>query len=333
MRSSALLSTFLCLAISAGAAADVVVMQNGDRITGEVNRIWGNDLSIEADYTDEFVIELDKVSYIESDREFDLTLDDGREVTARLPGAAADGKQTVVYDGETRTVNVTELEQVVEVDDAFDWESHIDWNSTVTQGNTDSTIARLAGDATIETGDHRHVATLLIADEELAGVTSKDQDYVTYNYNWLFSDKWFLGAGASYETDPIKLLDRRTIIGAGIGRDIWNFHDRTMNFELGLGSLDETLAGIDETSSIAYWRFRFEYDFSGTDLEVFHNHQVNSYLSGRDNLFAKSSTGLRYEITDLFYLTMSLNVDYEREPPPGTESEDTTFVVGAGFEF
>ena len=186
------------------ALADVVVMQNGDRITGEVSKIWGNDLSIEPDYTDEFVVELDKVSYVESDREFDLTLEDGREVKARFEGAGASGTQTVTYDGQTRQVPIVTLNQIVEVDDAFDWESHIDWNSTATTGNTDSTIARVAADTRIEVGDHRHIATLLVADEETAGVKTKDQDLITYNYNWLFSDKWFLGAIASYETDPIK---------------------------------------------------------------------------------------------------------------------------------
>jgi putative salt-induced outer membrane protein YdiY len=329
-----LLAASLIAAVNGQVLADVVVMQNGDRFTGEVNRIWGNDLSIEPEYADEFVVDLDKVAYVESDREFDLTLDDGREVTAQLQGAGADGTQTVVYDGVTRQVPITDLEQVVEVDDGFDWESHIDWNSTVTTGNTDSTIARLAADSTIEIGDHRHIATLLVADEESLGVKTKDQDYVTYTYNWLFSDKWFLGAGASYETDPIKQLDRRAILGAGIGRDIWNFHDRFMSFEMGLGTLDESLAGVSETSTIAYWRYRFSYEFSGLDLEAYHNHQISSYLSGRDNLFAKSSTGVRYEIgDDLFYLTMSLNVDYEQEPPPGVQTEDSTWVIGVGFEF
>jgi putative salt-induced outer membrane protein YdiY len=333
MRVSGVLIALAFAATDLDALADVVVMQNGDRITGEVNRIWGNDLSLEPDYADEFVIELDKVAYIESEREFDLTLDDGREVSARLPGAAADGKQTLVYDGETRSVAVTDLEQVTEVDDAFDWDSHIDWSSTVTQGNTDSTIARLSGDSTIEVGDHRHIAQLIIADEEVSGVKTKDQDFLSYSYNWLFSDKWFLGAGASYERDPIKQLDHRTVVGVGIGRDIWNFYDRTINFEMGLGELDESLAGISDTSTIAYWKFRFAYEFSGFDLNVFHNHQINSYLSGRDNLFAKASTGVRYEITDLLYLTMSYNVDYESDPPPGTETQDTSWVIGAGFEF
>jgi len=324
----------LVATMGAEASADVVVMQNGDRISGEVNRIWGNDLSIEPDYSDEFIVDLDKVAYIESDREFDLTLEDGREVTAQLLGAAAGGRQTVVYEGETRDVAVTELAQVVEADSgALDWESHIDWNSTVTQGNTDSTIARLAGDAEIEIGDHRHFTTLVIADEEVSGVKTKDQDFVTYAYNWRFSDKWFLGAGASYETDPIKLLDHRRIVGTGIGRDIWDFYDRSMNFEIGLGALEESLAGVAETSTIAYWKFRFSYEFAGTDLELYHNHEVNSYLSGRDNLFAKSSSGARYEITDLLYVTMSLNVDYETDPPPGAQTKDTTWVIGAGFEF
>ncbi len=314
--------------------ADVVVMQNGDRFTGEVNRIWGNDLSIEPDYADEFVVDLDKVAYVESDREFDLTLDDGREVTARLEGAGASGTQIVTYDGETRQVPLVTLEQVIEVDDGFDWESHIDWNSTATTGNTDSKVVRLAADSTIEVDDHRHITTLVIADEENLGVKTKDQDYLTYTYNWLFTDKWFLGAGASYETDPIKELDRRTILGAGVGRDIWNFHDRSMSFEMGVGALDETLAGVAESSTIAYWKYRFAYEFSGLDLEAYHNHQITSYLSGRDNLFAKSSTGVRYEVgDDLFYLTMSLNVDYERDPPPGVQTDDSTWVIGAGFEF
>jgi putative salt-induced outer membrane protein YdiY len=325
-------------AVSAGccgqALADVVVMQNGDRITGEVNRIWGNDLSVEPDYADEFILELDRVAYIESDREFDLTLEDGREVTARLQGAGPAGTQTVTYDGETRQVPLVNLNQVVEVDGgALDWESHIDWNSTVTTGNTDSKIARLSADSTIELGDHRHIATLVIADEETGGVKTKDQDFITYTYNWLFSEKWFLGAGASYETDPIKQLDRRAILGTGIGRDIWNFPDRSMSFEIGLGALDESLSGVSQSSTIAYWKYRLGYEFAGLDLEAYHNHQISSYLSGRDNLFAKSSTGVRYELGDLFYLTMSLNIDYERDPPPGVASDDSSWVIGAGFEF
>ena len=324
---------FLCaVSLTGPVLADVVVMKNGDRITGTVSRIWGNDLSIEPDYTDVFKIEVDKVASVESTRDYDLTLDDGRKVTAQLTGAAAGGLQNVVYDGQTHTVPVTDLQQVEEVK-KVDWDAHIDWSGTLTSGNSESKISHLTGDSTVKIGDHRHIGTLLIADEEVAGVKTKNQTFLTYSYNWLFSDKWFFGAGASYETDPIKQLDHRSIVGAGIGRDIWDFHDRTMNFEVGLGTLDESLAAVGDTSTIAYWKFRFRYDLGRPDLEVYHNDQINTYLSGRDNVFAKSSTGLRYEITDLFYLTLSMNVDYEKNPPPGTKQTDQSWVIGAGFEF
>jgi putative salt-induced outer membrane protein YdiY len=172
---------------------------------------------------------------------------------------------------------------------------------------------------------------VIAADEESLGVRPRTRT-TSPTPTIGFTTSGFAPARATRRTPS--QLDRRAILATGIGRDIWNFHDRSMSFEMGLGTLDESLAGVAETSTIAYWKYRFAYEFSGTDLEAYHNHQITSYLSGRDNLFAKSSTGVRYEIgDDLFYLTMSLNVDYERDPPPGAQTDDRTWVVGAGFEF
>ena len=119
------LAVVASLATAGPALSDVVVMKNGDRLTGTVSRIWGNDLAIEPDYADEFKIDVDKVASVESTRDYDLTLDDGRKVTAQLTGAAAGGLQNVVYDGQTHTVAVTDLRQVEEVK-KVDWDAHID---------------------------------------------------------------------------------------------------------------------------------------------------------------------------------------------------------------
>jgi hypothetical protein len=139
-------------------------------ITGEVNKIWGNDLSIEPDYADEFILELDKVSYVESDREFDLTLEDGREVKARFEGAGASGTQTVTYDGQTRQVPIVTLNQIVEVDDGALIGKATSTGIARPRRATRTARSRAsAADSTIEVGDHRHIATLLVADEETAG--------------------------------------------------------------------------------------------------------------------------------------------------------------------
>lgn len=42
---------------------------------------------------------------------------------------------------------------------------------------------------------------------------------------------------------------------------------------------------------------------------------------------------MRFEITDLLYLNVSLDWDHETEPAGTAEGTDTTFVIGAGLEF
>ena len=312
--------------------ADVVVMTNGDRITGDISRIWGDDLSIEPAYADEFDIALDQVRYVESDDEFEITLDDGRNVSALLRGDDQ-GNQLIVYEGEPHPMPLTALIEVAEPDEHFDWSANIDWSSTVRAGNTESDTTRLSVNTTVSVGDHRHITTITLNDESIDGVKTKDQDLATYSYNWLFGADWFAGGNASFERDPIKDLNRRALLGAGLGRDIWDMPDRTMNFEFGIGRQDETIASVSEQNRVAYWIYRFGYELANTDLEFYHNHRITEYLSGRDNTIIKTTTGARYEITDLFYLTVSLDHDYESDPAPGNEKEDTTLVVGAGFEF
>ena len=329
---SELFALLALLAFGGTASADVIVMMNGDRITGDVSRVWGDDVSIEPDYADEFNVDIDQVRYIESDDEFEITLDDGREITALLQ-ADEQGNQTVVYDNESHQVRLTDLIDVQEPDDYFDWSSNIDWSSTVRQGNTDSKTTRFNLDATVSVGDHRHITTITLNDESVDGTTTKNQDLATYSYNWLFGTHWFAGGNASYERDPIRDLDRRVLLGAGLGRDLWDLPDRTMNFELGLGRQSERIGGTAEDNRVAYWIYRFRYELADTDLEFFHTHRITDYVSGRDNVVFKSTTGARYEITDLFYLTVSLDYDYESQPAPGNEKKDTSLVVGAGFEF
>lgn len=329
---SALFALLALLAFDGAASADVIVMKNGDRITGDISRVWGDDVSIEPEYADEFDVEIDQVRYIESDDEFEITLDDGREITALLR-ADEQGNQIVVYDDESHHVPLTSLIDVEEPDEYFDWSSNIDWSSTVRRGNTDSDTTRLNVDATVSVGDHRHVTTITLNDEATDGTKTKEQGLATYSYNWLFGARWFAGGNASYERDPIKELDRRVLLGAGLGRDIWDLPDRAMNLQFGLGRQAEMIGVVSEDNRVAYWIYRFRYELANTDLEFFHNHRITEYISGRDNTIFKSTTGARYEITDLFYLTVSLDYDYETEPAPGNEKRDTSLVVGAGFEF
>ena len=353
----------ICALLSFSASAAQLYMKNGDVITGDISRIWDDEVFIEPSYADEFAVDLPDVDYIVSEEELDLELLDGREVTVKFDGKDTDGKQVVVAkDGEPISILLTDMLEVDEIDSYFDWEVHIDYNLTVNSGNTENLNSLLRGDAMTKFGDHRHTIELTLADEEQtiktidppgSGIvnevdeTTKDQTLLRYSYNWLFNDPWFLGAFLSYESDPIKDLDARYIASGVVGTDIWNDPDKLLSIQLGFGYQDEeqtsdTAPGEDEadSGSVAVWTLRFRYDLLGDDLELYHNDSIVYNISGRDNTSIKTTTGLRYEITDLFYLNTSLDWDYETDPLQGdplttvpVENEDITLVVGMGLEF
>lgn len=314
------------------ATAGRIFMLNGDVITGDIKKIWDEDLTIEPEYTDEFDIDLDKVSHLESERVFDIEFPDGREAEAKLLGGK-DGTQTLEIDGVVQEVPVMQLAELEEPEDRIDWDTNIDLNSVINTGNTDNTQATLQFKTNLKIGDHRHIGDLSFSREEQADVTVKEQDRISYAYNWSFSDPWFLALNAAGERDPIRELDSRVSVGGGIGYDIWSDADRFFQIQAVAGYMTEDFTQQPSNESIiAGWIFRFSYRLIA-DLTVFHDHSATTNVSGRSNEVFQSQTGVRYEITDLLYINFQFDFDHESNPAEGALETDTTTVLGMGFEF
>src|SRR6056297_3720130 len=97
----AITTLILFLLAARAASADVVWMTNGDRITGDIKRVWDNELFLETPYADEFPIALDAVARIESDDPFEIELRDHSEITGRF-GVDESGAMVLITETETR---------------------------------------------------------------------------------------------------------------------------------------------------------------------------------------------------------------------------------------
>ena len=91
---------FACLA-SGTALADQLVMKNGDRITGDIKRVWDDELYIDSDYADEFPVALDAIDRIESDEDFEIELRDHSEITGRFASDLS-GAMVLITDEGSR---------------------------------------------------------------------------------------------------------------------------------------------------------------------------------------------------------------------------------------
>ena len=86
-----IVSMLLTFALCPVAGADVIYLKNGDQITGEIKRIWDDEVTIEPEYSDEFNVDLPMIDRIESDRDFEIEMPDGTDVVAKLQGKDDDG--------------------------------------------------------------------------------------------------------------------------------------------------------------------------------------------------------------------------------------------------
>jgi len=332
-RITPLLAFVISLLSSMATYGDVLVLKNGDRITGKIKRIWDNEISIEPDYSDEFKVKVQAVEHIDSDRDFDIYLTGGKSLLAKFSGADPEGKQIIKSVDEEISIRLEQLFELEEPEKDFEWGANIDISATIDKGNTDSVDSKLRADTKFTFPKHRHLGELTFYREEQDGVTTKEQDLYRYSYDWLFNDPWFLATQLTYERDPIIDLDSRIIGSVGIGLDIWNTPRRGLSVQLGAGLQTEKFDAESDDSSIATWTLRYRDKLLGDDLQLFHNQTITHNLSGRDNTSYKTSTGLRFKISDILYANVSLDYDYETDPVDFAENDDTTLVFGLGAQF
>ena len=327
------LLAILCLNFCGITQADLLVLKNGDRITGDIKRIWDSEISIEPGYSDEFDVDISIVEYIDSDRVFEIDLEDGRSMVASFAGADAEGNQIIKFGDESRSVPLAALFELDEPEKPFEWESNVELAADVKRGNTDTSNTKVRADTVVRFNDHRHLGEITFFREKLANVITKDQDLFKYSYNWIFRDPLFFSANLSFERDPIVELDSRVIISAGLGRDIWLTPRRALSVNLGAGYQTEEFSSSTTDSAVLTWTLRYRQDFFSDDVELFHNHTITSNVSGRTNTSYKTSTGLSYEITDLLSANITLDFDYETHPADSAENEDMVLLFGLGAEF
>lgn len=313
--------------------ADVLVMKNGDRITGTVSAIYDSEVTVQPDYAGKFQVDVAAIEYIESDRDFELKLSLREDAPLRFLGPGQDGQQRVAVNDEVKSVPLSDLREVAEPEPYYDWDANVDVALNITRGNTDTDNNKLAGSAGFKHGNNRHLLTAEFVRERTDGDSTKRQDLVDYDYNWLFSRPWFFDANASYERDPIKDLDYRWIVGVGLGRDIWNSAQRFWSIQAGPGVQFEDRAGNSETQAVAQAANRMRAKVPGTSMNVFANQAVTYNLTGEDNTVLNTRTGLSMDFLEDWYLKLSYDWDWESDPAGDAEKADSTLRFGLGRSF
>ena len=202
-------------------AEDVIVLKNGDRISGEVKKLGNGDVHIDAGYGENvFIIDWEEVERIESSAYFAVETSGGNRLSGSIrTDPEASTRILVEEQGATVPLEQSELVSLTPIDAGF-WGrfgTSVDFGLSLTkanetkQFNTRATVSYLTDDWSLE----GNVESLFNSRQDVED--TKRSEFGT-NFRYFLTDRWFsVTFGNFLQSDELQ-LDLRSTIGGAVGR-------------------------------------------------------------------------------------------------------------------
>jgi len=326
--------------LSAAPKTDIVVLINGDRITGEVKSLEYNRLKLSTSHMGTIYIEWDKIASLQSNQYLLLERTDGTRYYGQLVEGDDDSTLQVARSVDEPAVAV-DMAVVVRAQ-PIEGGDFIDRLDGYVSAGLD--IAKASDRRSIDFAGGLSARTRVRAwaldgsanlTDDSAGDTS-ERYQLQGSYRQFHRDRnFYLGFGG-FERNTELDLNLRTMAGAGYGRYfVQNNHSEWLA-GLGLAYSHENYTGgetFDSVEGVLSTSFKiFRYDFPETDIGGSLTLLPSLTKSGRYR--AEGDLRAKYEFVDDLYFEIKLYGSYDSKPPlADSQQSDYGLTTSLGYSF
>lgn len=321
---------------------DIVVLKNGDRLTGEIKGLQSGELKIKADYMAEAVrLDWARIERLESKSTFMISLVNGKLFTSVIRLLPANSTETAnfVIGSPDKAIRVQQVDviRIIPAEAAF-WkrlEGSIDFGFSFTSGN-DQYQTELIATTSYRTGDHSFTASI---DSAFSGQTqgsSTTRKEFNFDYRKQLTPRWFAGGLLNFLSSDQQSLALRTSIGGLIGRNLKQTENTRLSLLGGLAGTRENYSAslgkpkttnADALAGLDFNTFRFKTTDIRMRLYVF----PSLTTPGRMRLQANSD--LRIKIVSDLYWGFHLYENFDSKPPVSADKNDLGVSTSLGWKF
>ena len=333
-----LLSGFVMCSVCFGGE---VLLSNGDRLSGVVEKIVEGKLHLKSDMVGDVVIDMKDVKTFSIDEAGKIVLGDGTVLNRRI-GSSDEGKVSLV-GGEIIKGQEVALGDIASLnapeDEAPKWDGSVSVGWTSVHGNTRSETIQASMSTSLRRDTDR---TTFGADfgrgkqeDPDTGEERTTEDWwkTRGKYDFFFGEKLFGFVEGRYETDKIADLDRRVILGSGLGYQ-WIESDG-MNFstEAGLAHLSEKFSdGRSNDSITAQAGYHFDVKIS-ENVDFINDLTYYPSVEEFSDYYLTSTAELRTYLTENMFANLKVLFDYDSTPAAGKGGTDVKYILGVGWNF
>jgi hypothetical protein len=344
------LATCLVPAALGADRTDVVVLANGDRITGEVKKLERGRLQYRTDDVGTIRVEWDEIVEVTAKEHFQVELDTGERFFGSLAPATEKRRMQVIGEEETVAVEHASIVRISPIEETF-WgrlDGSLDLGFSFTQASDESQLslnleANYRSRRRLDTLELESALTSKVVEEVEDGTVVRAVEDKTERNSLEFTQLRYLKKRrvvwsiAQLQRNTELNLDLRSLIGGGLGIIFIQTNRTLLSLGGGLGVSQEhfsTLAGgRSGTEVILVLDYStFTYDYPSTEISASLVVFPSLTESGRVRLEFDSS--LRRELVKDFYFNLRLFDSFDNKSfVEGAEENDWGVVTSLGWTF
>jgi len=322
---------------------DVVVMKNGDTITGEIKKLERGQLYIETVYaSDPIPVDWLQVDRVESTARYQIELDTGTRLTgtiAKLPSGGSLGEDFRIEEGGAlERLRAAEVVAIQSQKSSF-WrqlKGSIDYGFSYTSGNEQAS-SNLGATVSYPSTRFKIDASLnsSVSSQGQGGRTNRHN--VTTTSQIYLSRHAFVGSLVDFLTSNQQSLDLRTTLGGGYGRYMIRNNSTQLAWLVGsvyTKELYDPTSGLNPEQQNVEGLLGMEYSwyrFNRTELQT--TFQVFPGLSDIGRVRSALNTSFSVKLASDLYWKFSLWDTYDSKPPVSAIKNEFGISTSFGWKF
>jgi hypothetical protein len=331
-----LLCLLAAFALPAAAAkkTDILVMGNGDRITGEIDRMERGRLYYKTDDMGTLQIEWDKIAAVTAIAPFEVEDLDGRQFYGSLVASPRRGALSIAGPADTTVVELLAIARISRIGTTF-WkrlDGSIDLGTSYTS-STQLFQFNFDAETRFERPGYNISADLSTAFTRQEDVEDTRRASTSLSFLRRRPNRWFYFAQALLEKNPQLGYELRGALAGGGGRYMAQSRRDDLLTAWGLSvNREQPLEGDATTNPealVSLQYSRFSYDFPKVDIQITLTAFEGLKDFGRTRIEFDAS--IKREMLKDFNVTLKGYESYDSKPPTeGSLKNDfgTSFALG-----
>lgn len=310
--------------------AAVVVLKNGDRITGRIVKMENKRLEIDPSFSDVIKIKWEDVQSITSERPMSIKLYGEVDIPEHVGERKLDriivhtlGEDGMIRLEDVRAINLAEQ----------DYRGYVTGGGNQSSGNSETEAINVSANLIYRKLEHRFILDGKYNRGQAGGDDTANNGAFSVKYNYFIATRLYVGAFDLVESDQFQNLSVRNTSGLLLGYDLLDREHHNLTMGAGPASVFQDFTTEPATITPSFsWLLRYEFMMRGDDVVIFHKHQGFKDVGHGSAARINADQGIRVKIAGNWRVNFEYDLRYNSLPVSGRKTTDTNIIFGFSYD-